>query len=133
MARSQNVPIDQESDLTPRQAAYLEAFVECARHGRAAEAAGVDRRSALRWRDSEPFKSAFLEAKRAAVLFLEDEAVRQASDPEKPSPTVLCRLLEAWGGPEWRQKKEIQHSGEVAHRAKLYVFEGELTPEEELD
>lgn len=115
--------------LSPKQVLYLEHFALTGHHGDSARVAGVNRRSALRWRQpGEPgytpgFPEAYEEAERLSVIALRDQARKLAMARKKPNTQVLLRLLEAHD-PAFRQKRDVQLSGDVGLTVKRLVFKG---------
>ncbi len=109
----------------PRQRAFLTAFRELGNIRRAAEAAGIARRTHYKWRDTDAeYVQAFEAAKEDAADLLEAEAWRRAVDGvEKPvgwykgepggkvreySDTLLIFLLKAMRPHKFKDRLEIR-------------------------
>jgi len=109
--------------------AFLDALAETASVTASCEIAGLARRSVYEWRDQDP---AFLDQWEAALELgtdaLEDEAVRRASEgTDKPvfykgqqcgkvreySDVLLIVMLKARRGDKFRDRAQIEHSGNV--------------------
>lgn len=73
---------DATQDLTRRatiRRAFLDVLAQTGNHTTAAQAAGIDRVTAYRWRDEDPeFAEAYEEAEQTATEVLEGEAWRRA-------------------------------------------------------
>jgi hypothetical protein len=134
-----------ERDRPDWGAAFLGALVEMGQVGKAAVAAGVDRRTVwVRRQEDAEFARAYEEAMGAAATLLEDEAVRRAQegvrrlkfnsktgepyvDPETGKPyveheysdTLLLALLRAHLPERYRERRQVEYSGEVENRVLL--------------
>ncbi|MEP6468055.1 MAG: LysR family transcriptional regulator [Parafilimonas sp.] len=124
--------------VTDWTAAYLVALAECGHCGKAAEAAGTSYTAVWRLRQNDPeFAKAYDEALGIAANMLEAEAVRRAKEglrqykfsktgqpllhPETGQPyfehsysdTLLVALLKRFFPKEYKDRQEIEHSGQV--------------------
>lgn len=110
-----------------RQAAFLAAFVSCARIAKAARQARIPRALHYRWMEEDPdYARAFERATPIAAGLLEDEAMRRAHEGTKRaiyyqgekigyefeySDTLLMFLLRALLPKRYGDRTAIQHSG----------------------
>jgi len=118
------------SAFTPKSAAaFLDALSETASVTLAAAAAGVSRQTVYNWRkEHTDFAVAWLEALKLGTAALEDEAVRRAHEGvdepvfykgaivgqvKKYSDTLLIFLLKAHEPEKYREKSEINHTGDA--------------------
>jgi len=113
-------------ELSLQQNLYLAHFALHCHHGLAAKEACVTPRTAHRWRSKEDFLKRFEETKVMAVQALHDRGVREVTHGTF-NPSVWTKLMEAHD-PAFRQKREIQHSGEVAMTGGMIQFDAEFTP-----
>lgn len=115
-------------------------LVELAQRGNitdACKAAGIGRRTVYDWREADPaFAAAWDDAISTAVDTAEREAWRRAVEGiDKPligrvgkdedgvitvikeySDTILLRLLSAHRPEKWRERQQVEHSGEIAQK-----------------
>lgn len=109
-----------------RQGAFLAAYAQLARVNKAADAAGVDRRTHYDWlREDGDYREEFERAKELAVQQLEDEAVRRAVEGvEEPmniggemimvrkfSDPLLMFILKGQKPTVYRERQSIEHTG----------------------
>lgn len=125
--------------------AFLAAFRETGVVTHAAERAGISRSQFYNWRDHDPaFSTAFAEAELESTERLEAEAYRRAHDGHrtergvyhngqliatevetKHSDLLLIFLLKARKPTVYREKLDVQHSGEVRGGDTLTVEQRE--------
>lgn len=111
-----------------KKRAFLAAYAECGTITHAAEAAGIDRRSHYNWLNDDPeYAEAFEQAKQMSIEALEKEARRRAIEgvqepvyqggklvghKRRYSDTLLMFLLNGLAPEKYKERKEVQHTGD---------------------
>ncbi len=100
-----------------KKEAVIEAIAERFSIMHAAARAGVPRRTLYNWRDDDPtFDAAIIEARRAAIDVLEGSLYERASDNDT---TAAIFLLKGWEPARYRERHDVNVSGEVDHTHHL--------------
>ena len=98
---------------TPKKDRFLRALVATGTVTTAAEAAGVHRRTAYKWREAdEEFAALWDEALEDAADKLEAEAIRRAY---KGSDTLLIFLLKGLKPERYKERASYEHTGKLDH------------------
>lgn len=96
----------------PARATFLAALRTSPNVTAAAEAAGVSRQAAYKWREADPdFAEEWDHAIEASVDNLEEKAWRRA---ETESDRLMEILLKAHR-PKYREKATVEHTGRIEH------------------
>lgn len=125
---AQNLTVTARED-TPRrmhQGAFLAAYAQSARISKAAEAAGIARRTHYDWVDSDhEYRAEFVKAKELAMQTLEDEATRRAlGDGCEPSDRLMEFLLK--GGRPDIYRERVEHSTKPGAPLEMNVSASEI-------
>jgi hypothetical protein len=118
--------------LTDAQVRYLNALVKSRKHKTADAAANVCRMTAYRWRSTEPFASAYNDARSTVACWAEDMAMEIAArEDQAQSAAVLLRVLQAFSPARWSPRMDHSHQGTVDFQhVKRVSREGVEEPEE---
>lgn len=120
---------------SPLQAAFLAAYSGCGRISRAAAVAKICRDDHYRWlKEDSHYLALFEEARKKAIGFLEDVAVKRATrgwlEPvfyqgqatgvvRKFSDNLLMFTLKGNCPEKYRERSDIHHSGELTLQVTL--------------
>lgn len=131
-------PTKPRHNVAPKKKAFLAALAETGNVSRAAEVAGVDRRTHYRWlKEDEDYAERASDAMDQAADYLEGEARRRATEglrqykfdkgvpilhpvTKEPyyehsySDTLLIFLLKGARPEKYRDRQQVEHSGSIA-------------------
>lgn len=106
-----------EPTLSERQEAFLEVIAAGGRDPAAAEAAGVHRVTAYRWKKHDPeFKARYDTARQVRLDHLVKEAERRAMNG---SDRLLEFLLCNYAPDKFSNKQKVEHSGDIGIAERL--------------